>query len=304
MNTTFAEQAAEYIRLNASGRNPLAPGTLRAYQSYLKARLIPQIGSKRLQDITDLTVKMVVDRICPDLSAQTVSSICKVFKGVMDSAVDENGRKLFAQEWNWTFIDRPAVVQADRNTPEIGPEALQDALRQAQPEDKLLWAFLAGSGLRIGEAMAVRTTPEVPGNVWNPAEKTITVEVQQDEKGNLEALKTGSSRRIVDLCSELNNFLLKHHDAVSFNGELFPSREKKARARLDRDHPSTGFHAFRRFRLTQLDAAAIPDGLNRFWSGHAGRDVHQRYAKWGSLLEERRQWAEKVGLGFELPEEQ
>ncbi len=300
MNTTFAEQAAEYIRQNASGRNPLAPGTLRAYQSYLKARLIPQIGSKRLQDITDLTVKMVVDRIYPDLEAQTISSICKVFKGVMDSAVDENGRKLFAREWNWTFIDRPAVVQADRKTPTFGPETLSQAILEGSAEDKLLWAFLAGSGLRIGEAMAVRTIPGVGGNVWNPAERTVAVEVQQDRKGNLEPLKTGSSARIVDLCSELNDFMLAHR-VGSETGELFPSRVKKARARLDHSHPGTGFHAFRRFRLTQLDATSIPEGLNRFWSGHAPKDVHQRYAKWGSLLEERREWAEKVGLGFELP---
>jgi integrase len=300
MNITFAEQAAEYIRQNASGRNPLAPGTLRAYQSYLTARLIPEIGSKRLQDITDLTVKMVVDRICPDLSAQTVSSICKVFKGVMDSAVDENGRKLYTREWNWTFIDRPAVVQADRNTPEISPETLSQAILGGHPEDRLLWAFLAGSGLRIGEALAVRTIPGVPGNLWNPAEKTITVEVQQDEDGNLEPLKTSSSRRIVDLCSELNDFMLMHRNGGSADAGLFPSRERVARRRLDRNHPGMGFHAFRRFRLTQLSAADVPDALDRFWSGHAAKDVHQRYAKWGTLLEERREWAEKVGLGFKL----
>lgn len=302
MNRTFAEQATEYMTQSAAGRNPLAPGTLRAYESYLRARLIPEIGSKRLQDITDLTVKVLVDRISPGLEPQTVSSICKVFKGVMDSAVDENGRKLFARKWNWTFIDRPAVVQADRNTPEISPERLSQAILGGSAEDRLLWAFLAGSGLRIAEALAVTDIPGTPGNLWRPADKIVQVVCQRLADGSLSDPKTGNSVRVVDLCSELNDFMIRTMAMIPNKAMLFNLTYQGYRRRLQKAEPGIAFHTFRRFRLTQMDAAAVPDGLNRFWAGHAAKDVHQRYAKWRTLIEERQQWAEKVGLGFELPQ--
>lgn len=300
MNITFAEQASKYIEQSAVGRNPLAPGTLRAYKSYLGARLLPGLGSKRLQDINEVVLKQFFDQICPELKPETLSRIRKVFKAVMDSAVDENGRKIYAQEWNWGFVDLPAISQADKNTPEIGPERLSQAILAGSAKDRLLWAFLAGSGLRISEAFAVSTTPEVPGNVWSPADKTVQVRYQRLKDGSLTAPKTPSSVRIVDLCSELNDFMLRTAK-ISNTAMLFEPDYKEHLRRLQKVEPDIAFHAFRRFRITQLVLAGVPDALDRFWSGHASSDVHQRYAKVGNLIEERRQWAEKVGLGFELP---
>src|SRR5271163_831070 len=63
------------------------------------------------------------------------------------------------------------------------------------------------------------------------------------------------------------------------------------------------FHAFRRFRQAVLERSEVRQLLIDFWLGHENPDMASRYAK--QLTEDmefRRQGAEKVGLGFALPE--
>jgi hypothetical protein len=62
------------------------------------------------------------------------------------------------------------------------------------------------------------------------------------------------------------------------------------------------FHAFRRFREAVLQASECPQFLIDFWMGHSNAGMGSRDAK--QLVENRKfraEWAEKVGLGFEIP---
>jgi integrase len=63
------------------------------------------------------------------------------------------------------------------------------------------------------------------------------------------------------------------------------------------------FHAFRRFRQSVLEKSEVRQLLIDFWLGHDNPDMSSRYAK--QLTEDmefRQEWAEKVGLGFDLSE--
>jgi integrase len=63
------------------------------------------------------------------------------------------------------------------------------------------------------------------------------------------------------------------------------------------------FHAFRRFRQSVLEKSEARQLLIDFWLGHKNLDMSSRYAK--QLTEDmefRQEWAEKVGLGFDLSE--
>jgi integrase len=63
----------------------------------------------------------------------------------------------------------------------------------------------------------------------------------------------------------------------------------------------SGFHAFRRFRTQVLRRARVPEDLIGFWLGHARRTVTDLYAiGLQDDLPWRREWAEKVGVGFGL----
>jgi hypothetical protein len=66
-------------------------------------------------------------------------------------------------------------------------------------------------------------------------------------------------------------------------------------------HNVEGFHTFRRFRASTLKKAEVPWSLEKFWIGHADKDVTDRYAEQlKEDIEFRQGWAEKVGLGFTL----
>ena len=103
----------------------------------------------------------------------------------------------------------------------------------------------------------------------------------------------------MDLAPELNDFLIKY--AGMHNGLLFPGNDGKYRVRLKENGIKSGFHSFRRFRITHLNKMSTPSGLEYFWTGHAASDVHGKYVMFGSEIETRRKEAVRVGLGFELP---
>jgi hypothetical protein len=66
-------------------------------------------------------------------------------------------------------------------------------------------------------------------------------------------------------------------------------------------HVTGGFNIFRRLRITRLQKTECPEVLRHFWSGHAPRHVSERYTTLRGERDFRLGWAEKVGLGFELP---
>jgi len=67
------------------------------------------------------------------------------------------------------------------------------------------------------------------------------------------------------------------------------------------DHAKGGFNIFRRYRMTHLEKSDCPEALKHFWSGHAPKHVSERYVKLLTDRDFRLNWAEKIGLGFELP---
>lgn len=299
---TFEQQAEVYFAGLMNRRSPVAPGTLKRYRSYLDSRLLPLIGPRTLQELENGAAKAVISQLSEDLSASTVAGIFHVFKAVIASATDQNGNQLYPRTWNLAFLDLPAVRRADQDAPEIPRKTLQEAISGGSGQSKLLWALLAGSGLRIREALAVRTIPDGRGNYWDPAAKTIRVQGQLQDDGSFADPKTDAGARTVDLCSKLNDFLSSapHQGGFLFTGNL-PNGSADywdVYNRLPDALPP--FHSFRRYRITHLAAMSVPPELAFFWTGHAVPGVHGRYMKFGSKLEERRDWAERAGLGFEL----
>jgi hypothetical protein len=71
-----------------------------------------------------------------------------------------------------------------------------------------------------------------------------------------------------------------------------------------------GFHSFRRFRVTHLESSYVPSALVKYWTGHAKSSdgevvqatVTDKYIKMGKDTKFRSEVAQRIGLGFELPE--
>jgi integrase len=80
---------------------------------------------------------------------------------------------------------------------------------------------------------------------------------------------------------------------------MFPQSERQYRRKF-KALGLEGFHSLRRFRITHLQLANVPETLVKFWAGHAAKDITARYTKVGSEISARKDWSEKAGLGFSL----
>jgi integrase len=141
--------------------------------------------------------------------------------------------------------------------------------------------------------------------------------VRQQVKANkvVACLKTDAAWRVVDLDPRVAQLLREY--VKDHTGLLFPSRSGSPRSysnvynrclrpkleKLGFYVPGAGAHCFRGFRAAQLQRAACPDDLRKFWLGHASSDISDQYAL--QLLEDverRKAAAASVGLGFEVAE--
>lgn len=101
------------------------------------------------------------------------------------------------------------------------------------------------------------------------------------------------------LAKELRNYIPSTSSLLfaTANGKALQQRNV---LRILHAVKGVGFHAFRRFRLTWLRKNGVPKDLERYWMGHAPEEVGDLYSKLKDDVSFRQQWAERIGLGFDL----
>jgi integrase len=289
---TFADQAKLFMNHGTNRkRKPFRPNTIRTFSSNLNVNLLPLIGSTRLQDVGNALVKSVVAELQEQgLSAATVRDNINLIKQIVKSAVDENGDQLFPRNWNSEHIDASPVE--NQKQPTVTAETIQEAISKAIPADKALYALLAGSGLRINEALGISLSDDGKSNFMAGG----IVYVRSQRGGDVPKTKAGI--RQVDLAPELETFI--RANAKPEDNLMFPESQSLYRERMIKNGILGGFHTLRRFRISYLKSQSIPDMMIKFWSGHAASDMTERYTKVGSAIQERKEQASKAGLGFKL----
>lgn len=302
----FGDQAERFIsEITSRKSDPVRSNTLHVYRSLLSVHILPAIGGKDLADVGNKTVKSLVGRLAEaKLSPATITLAVSLVKQIVKSAVDEEGNYLHPVKWNPTFIDAPKVDPNTQNTPISTQEGLSEAISRTNGEVKALVAILGGTGLRIGEALALSTLDNGIDNLYDPEVGTLLIRATMVNGKVQPDPKTRAGNRMVDLDPVLNGFLRTH---IGVNctpngyskGKLFHSSERTLRRRI-KEQGIEGFHAMRRFRITHLQGLNTPPALIKFWAGHAAGDITERYTKMGSQIEERKSWSERAGVGFEL----
>jgi hypothetical protein len=259
-----------------------------------------------LADVNNLALKTLVDRMAASLSAASIRDYSNIVKAVVASALDENGEERFPRKWNEEFIDAPLVKH--QRQPSTTCAGMSDILLFARGQYQMLYALLAGCGpLRAGEALGLEIDKQISEDF-----RTLHI-VQKAKRGEIQPyLKTKNGTREVDLCRQLA-VMLCEYVGDRRTGLLFHSSTGaqllQSNALSDSLHPILdymahergGFNIFRRFRLTHLEKSDCPEPLKHFWSGHALKHVSERYVKLTQDRDFRLMWAEKIGLGFELP---
>lgn len=304
----LSEQSERFIRLIANRkRAPARLATLKTFQNRLDSVILPRLGEMDLKDIENGIVRGFIADISRDLAPTTVTATLSLLKAVIASAVDENGNRTYNRTWNADFIDAPLIRKNDLKAPLLPLSRLLGAitatLKEGKGLDAIFYALLAGSGLRAGEALAVGMGQRTGLNLWNPDKGIIYVQNTVLQNGDIQPMpKTEAGIREVDLHTDLNSFMLRMpiKSGLLFQNEGKPLIYSSVLRRMHKLGIPEGCHAFRRFRATHLDKMSVPEGLKRFWLGHASSNVSESYVKIGQDIEARKTWCEKIGLGFEL----
>ncbi len=298
----FHVQADKWLKDAASrNREPLRPKSVATYAQRLKSDILPILGTLPLDAVGNIEVNQLVNTLVSrKLSANTIQLNINIIKQIRASAVNSTGEQLYPYTWNSAVIDAPVISKKTTKRPIATVLAIQGGLSCACASQgtKLLLAVLAGTGMRIQEALALRKG-DFRGTYWNHALSKIKVEEQRD-KATLLPTKTEAGEREIDLPTELNEFLMTH---VALGvGLMFPLSEGTYRAELIKCGVIGGFHSLRRFRTTHLRMQGVPEPLVKFWIGHEDESVTDSYTQVGTEIEKRKEQANRAGLGFVLPE--
>src|SRR5438552_6675893 len=255
------------------------------------------LGDTPLAQIGNAALRMLVDKMqAAGLAPKTIVNYSQVVKLVLASALSVEGEQLYPRKWNHDFIGMPVVLVTEQRRPTLTSEQVAAILARAESPYRVLFALLAGTGLRIGEALALKASDfssdfksiEVRRSMWH---------------GREQSPKTPSAVRVVDLAEPLATLLSEY--AAGKAGYLFafangtPMVQRHALYKLHAAAGKVGLHAFRRFRTSVLRKARVPEDLIALWLGHSGRSVTDTYAR--QLREDvpfRQEWAERAGLSY------
>jgi integrase len=316
--TTFREQAKQWLEhMRTRKRKPVASATLDAWEDCLRNWLNPALGDIPLETVNNLAVKHLVARMVASgkLGPKSINNYVQVVKMVVASAVNEDGEQIHTRKWNHEFIDLPIVDKSKQNAPSISAEVMAGLAAWNSKRERMLFILCAAAGLRICEALGLEIDKHM-------SEDRLTLFIRQKARGSRieKRLKTGYSERAIDLHPSIAA-LLKEYMGDRKAGLLFCTRDNKPlpQSNIVRRHlhkalkqvhyinPFTGTHKagnhiFRRFRNTYLrNHTDCPEGLIKFWMGHAPEDMSDRYDKIKEDVTFRKHVAERIGIGFELP---
>ena len=310
----LAEMQAGRI-VNKKTRKPIRERTIESYSTaanYLET----VVGDKSLASLENPEAKALIERMKSELDEKgeprfgdkTIAEYFKVFQMVIASARDDRLNQLYPRAWDLAAIGVPKVCAEEQHRPTLEADELAALLSKVKrPIYKVGAAVLAGTGVRISELLALEIGKHISADCT-----VISIVQQRGKKGTPEPPKTKAAVRRVYLAPALAS-LLKSYIGNRKAGFLFETETGNmlSPGNLWRDGfrmvvkemgLDIRFHSFRRFRESILQASECRQLIIDFWMGHENPDMSSRYAK--QLLSNKgflAEWAEKVGLGFEIP---
>ncbi|MGB6076367.1 MAG: tyrosine-type recombinase/integrase [Candidatus Acidiferrales bacterium] len=302
---TFKERAKAWLREVQRRRyDKYKTGTLPTIEGALRKHLYHVIGDIPLAQVNNKSCKPLVEAMFnAGLSICSVNNYMRLVLQLVHSVKDpETGEPVHRLKWNREYLELPKIVKDEQHVPAVTAEQVDKLVSESKDDEQALYVIAAATGMRIAEILGLEARHIVNNG------RTLVVEQSINRFGRLSGLKTRAAKRYVDVSNAVGDYLLSFNEGKS--GLLFktkkgtPLRAGNLRRRwLDKRLDDYGFHSFRRFRITHLEAVRAHGHLTKIWAGHSlGNDITSEYAK--SLKENlslRLAEAEKVGTGFALP---
>ncbi len=153
---TFSQYAEQWLATygGRTSRGPIRVTTEREYRRYIEQRAMPYFGRRRLTQIEPRDIKLYAAHVAADgVARNTVRNCIAALRVLLATAVEDG----LLRSNPATHVRLPAIEQAtESDTAKALTEAQLAALLAACPQQwRLLTGFLADTGLRIGEALAL-----------------------------------------------------------------------------------------------------------------------------------------------------
>ncbi len=293
--TTFREQAKRWIdSLATRRRRPVKPATIFGWQHALDKWILPTIGDLPVAEVSNGALKLLIETMAAGgLSAKTIVNYAQVPKMVVAPVVTADGEQIYPRKWNHDFVGLPIIDPNKQHRPTVTETEVSALITSAPYRFAELFALLAGTGLRAGEALALKATDFSSGFRVLYVTRSIWHGREQDPK-------IPSAVREVDVAEPLAALLKTYAEGKL--GYLFATRSGRPLGQRNVNRAAgVGLHAFRRFRSETLRRARVPEDLIGLWLGHAPKSVTDIYANGLQHdLAWRREWCDRVGLGFSI----
>jgi integrase len=178
--------------------DPYKPGAIRAYEKALRLRVLPELGHRRVSDITRTDLQDIVDNLLGEaVNASTIAGTMLPMRAIYRRAVSRGEVSINPT----TGLEIPAARGGrDRIAP---PDECTKLLAALPERDRTLWATAMFGGLRRGELMALRIEDVDLGA------GVIHVRRGWDVVAGEIATKSGKDRR-VPIAAILRDYLDEH----------------------------------------------------------------------------------------------
>jgi hypothetical protein len=116
--------------------------------------LLPHFKDVPLASVSNPSLRSLVEKMYRHgLAAQSIITYTTIVKLIVASALNEEGEPVYPRTWNSNFIDLPTITT--QRQPCFASEQMSSIVQNSNGQERVLYAFLAGSGLRVGEAFAL-----------------------------------------------------------------------------------------------------------------------------------------------------
>jgi integrase len=270
---TFADYAAEWIE-SYQGRTSrgIRPETLDDYRADLEDRAVPFFGRTQLAAIEPRDVKRYAAQLAGrGLSPGSVRNLLAPVRALLATAFEE-GLIRSNPAAGLRIIQR--VEEADEpQTKALTTDELRTLLDEVPDDWRPFFTFLAHSGLRISEAIAL-TWADV-----DFGKRRVDVR-RRLYRGRLDSPKSRYGRRAVPISAGLSQTLWRLRGASADEAPVFASRaggfldSSNVAARVLKPAarragvPWAGFHTFRHTCATTLFRSGLNAKQVQMWLGH------------------------------------
>lgn len=187
-----------YTRWMAGKKGKLKPSTYASYEHTFRNHILPYFSDMPIRAITPHMIQdWVSHTLSKGLSAATVQKAYRYLRACLRSALAQS----LIDSNPCIGIDLPRVSQEEMDF--LTPAEITRVLEKTRDPERVLFAVLAYSGLRLGEALALR---------WSSVrDSALLVQRSYAYPHGFAEPKTDSSRRAVPIMPILEELLLDYY---------------------------------------------------------------------------------------------